>query len=107
MRELIHRAWDKTKKKMIYPACKNCSGPIMSYWIDNENPGFVVMAYTGKNDINEVKIFEGDIVDCRFRGKGTVIFEESCFIVKIEPNWQYVGRMIEPVVIGNIYENPV
>ena len=106
MQELIHRAWLKLENKMVYPAQKNCEEPLMSYWIDNISDDHVVMRYIGKKDINSTPIFEGDIVQCDFRGTGVIQFHNSCFVLNCASSWQYAGRLIQPRVIGNVFESP-
>lgn len=63
--------------------------------------------YTGVDDMNDNRIFEGDIID-NYMGKGVVAFDSGSFkIFYIDPACPddlYDPKSIE--VIGNIYDNP-
>lgn len=111
MREIKFRAWDKSRKKMIY-------GPTDS----NPNASWVLavaplldnsaMQYTGLKDKNGKEIYEGDIISFL---RGTISFD-SCVV-----GWSYDQAAFEILsdglsvsfyglksitVRGNIYENP-
>lgn len=78
-----------------------------SYEVDPETVG----QYTGKDDKNEVKIFESDIVRAVFRCSGeshtnAITFRCGCFWFG---NWNFIelfDRFQYIEVIGNIYDNP-
>ena len=104
--QMVHRIWDKSTQTMIRSKGKNSEKNLIPIWMDKEDLRYIGMDYTGKKDIEGKYIFEGDIVECKFRGKGIVMFKGSCFLLVTLGNWQYVGRLVEPKIIGNMYENP-
>ena len=127
MREFELRFWDKENESMVYQDDK-CLYPFNMYKIvcdlftnfefklfikdviKNLNDFYEVesvkMQYTGLRDMNNVKIYEGDILNDHSE-LGKVIFDEGCFVVC----WQgIVEDLFENCnnyeVVGNIYENP-
>ena len=119
--KLRYKIWDKSKKKMLYWGSD--FGYVTSHGVVALNNGGMVMPpyaetllYSGLPDKNGKEICEGDIVKC-FVGH----FEEE-FVCKVVWNngglffepvvpadfpqkfviWEYI---IDPIVIGNVYEN--
>jgi len=71
------------------------------YLINPETVG----QYTGFKDLNESRIFEGDIIEDESRMAALVVFEEGSFFADYdgyEP--QYLGDWGE--IIGNVFDNP-
>ena len=120
MREIKFRAWSKLTKKMT-------NRSYSWWWLDDifEEEAFshppspshgeediVLMQYTGLKDKNGKEIYEGDIIEDRFRRKFIVKWDINfaCWVfgdIKLSdfgnPGF-WVGHEIK--VIGNIYENP-
>ena len=87
--------------------------------------------YSGKNDKNDTKIFEGDIVEFESHGyipditRGVVVFRDGCFGIEYSSKW-YKDKLFHRIgsvsewrdmgasgtitytyeVIGNIHDNP-
>jgi len=123
MRELKFRIWQKNQNTWcdesfyISPNGK---------WIMQEgnyenihhlnNGKFIVQQFTGVKDSDEKEIFEGDIVNVKFRKCGEQICEIKydtmgfeCFLItKEEPSFPMCIKdiIIKIKVIGNIFENP-
>ena len=133
MRIIKFRAWRTDEKYMVtsdvgaLTALRNCSGnkglaeQAGFSNIDNQpNPDkFILMQYTGRKDINDKEIFEGDIVsfdDCTstesgYCERGCIGVVEWCdetvsFEVSNRLSAESYEVLDECVVIGNIYENP-
>lgn len=127
MREIKFRAWDKVKQ--IWCNYKIDDGKV--YFIDNDTgclyrnyPGkyenFDLMQYIGLKDINNVEIFEGDIVEMSkensdFKEISVVKFDKNkaSFVLETQDDYGYLSYDISYYnyhkvyykVIGNIYEN--
>lgn len=139
-RELKFRAWDNKNKKLVsfenielpYSENVNLDGQIEGI-LDR---GIILMQFTGRKDINNIEIYEGDIIimkDYPFYGNAEVITDsnQQCdelnYVGVVE--WDvYIGYFLNlkpiskrvrggacgstlqdydgMIVIGNIYENP-
>lgn len=113
MREIKFRFWNPDKFMM-----KDHNGWREDIGINeaieaSQRYGYKIMQYTGLKDKNGIEIFEGDIIDKKF--KWIVAFEDCAFYAKNEYSRAYLlpeiirnrriaGSPIE--VVGNIYENP-
>lgn len=135
MREIKFRAWNKERDEMYclnnHSGIKNIElsmyGEIniieLFEYLPDGNFAFVslnkdeveLMQYTGLKDKNGVEIYEGDIVDSKYRWE--VIFKNGCFLCKSnidKTDIKTLGQILnlrrkvgcESEVIGNIYENP-
>lgn len=119
MREIKFRAWDKKENKMYYDAQDTYDYMCNRKGCLEENFGdvlkddrYVVMQYTGVNDANGSRIYEGDIVKMiGYKHKGVVKYINGAFII----NWnnEYLNGSLyfwnnnqsSIGVIGNIFEN--
>lgn len=124
-RKIKFRAWDKVKQ--IWCNYKIDDGTV--YFMDNDTgclyrnyPGkyenFDLMQYTGIKDINNIEIYEGDIVklskeNSNFKEIGVVKFDENkaSYVLETQDddlsyNISYYNyHKVYYRVIGNIYEN--
>ena len=71
-----------------------------SYEVDEETVG----QYTGMNDKNGQRIFEGDIISLRTGRPHVVRFKDGAFI--LEDSAIPMSFAIKFEIIGNIYDNP-
>lgn len=142
MREIKFRAWNKSKNIMVY----NDEDDSRGYWegvycnniqmvnarlVNSGHREYVWLQFTGLNDMNGKKIFNGDIVE-RKGIKYQITLEIGSFLlVKIDENTDMYEEFVDcwndhvyPLsqlywnnsdeenhiydleVIGNIYENP-
>lgn len=72
MREIKFRAWEEERRLMFEPVVMDLmidfKGDIFSVDIDSYKPvtDLKIMQYSGLKDVNDVGIFEGDIVDVNY-----------------------------------------
>lgn len=125
-REYKFKVWLKKEKKMVEPLSINLekqqilfNEPSDKYWTEVRIVSFddvEMLQYTGINDKNGVKIYEGDIVIYKFQNddlktkKLTVFFdEEDCSFSLAHKGKPYISMEKDDIkyykVIGNIYEN--
>lgn len=124
MREILFRGKSKNSKRwrvgnlvqtLIYGEyyCRITvdDGNISSYLVNNETVG----QYTGIDDKNGVKVFEGDIIrthdtypgdNPNYTFTGVVKYCDSSFVVERGPVTYHRWMDYEIEVIGNIYDNP-
>lgn len=139
-REYKFRAWDKKENEMFYSGNYQAKTS-MAYGLGNflkecSDIEDTLMQFTGRKDINNIEIYEGDIIvmnDYPFYGNAEVITDsnQQCdelnYVGIVE--WDvYIGYFLnlkpiskrvrggacgstlqdydEMIIIGNIYENP-
>ncbi|EKM3316284.1 hypothetical protein PUA00_003114 [Listeria monocytogenes] len=126
MRAIGFRAFVKRKKKMLpvtdlcfneteavgVSGCGNAKCTLCVDWYSFDD--VVLMQYTGLKDKNGKKIFEGDIVNCKFFDRmvgdiaGVINFIDCVWAV-IDFKNKRLYQLIDVdniEIIGNIHENP-
>jgi len=113
MEEIKIRVWDKEENRMI-------SGDRFAFeeyaplndLFNNNSKRFDFMLYTGYKDINDVEIYEGDIVETTRTLNhivGKVVMIKGCWYIQDGKDSYYrlIPRfgVVENRVIGNVYEN--
>ncbi|WP_441395051.1 YopX family protein [Bacillus sp. RE35] len=135
MREIKFRAWDKEKQFMFTPTqVEITQGENFAKWdkwrpmawrdeLPEEGAGGIgralgdeceLMQYTGLKDKNGKDIYEGDIIKSEDGIVSTIVYDEASFKSVWTHNDHVVNcildnlfiRTLNPVVVGNIYENP-
>jgi len=137
MREIKFRAWDKKNNCWVDPQYSIYPEYMLGGFIDMHiGAGIELMQYTGLKDKNGKEIYEGDILDVKFRGgyveriswkgppdaRAFVFWDFSAFRLKCKgaqderyADWTDTDGYFDPMlemershseVIGNIYENP-
>ena len=124
MREIKFRAWDKVDE--IWCNYKIYDGRV--YFLDTDTGlwytkyrDFDLMQYTGIKDINNVEIYEGDIVEISkeksyLNDTAVVKFDKysSSFVLVVQDDdcgylsynfSSHYDKIISYKIIGNIYEN--
>ena len=113
MGEIKIRVWDKEENRMI-------SGDRFAFeeyaplndLFNNNSKRFDFMLYTGYKDINDVEIYEGDIVETT-RGLnhiiGAVIYRKASWYIQSKEGYNVrlnsIFSTAENKIIGNVYEN--
>jgi uncharacterized phage protein (TIGR01671 family) len=105
-REIEFRIFDKTMKRWLCPdsqylvmdGSKVLPAPWSSLEFDVGDDNFIIQQYTGLKDKNDVKIFEGDIIETP---NGNSKFENIIMSVEY-PFITKKSNIVE--VIGNIFD---
>lgn len=115
--DIIARAYDQDKKKIIYDIHKPEHGgffhSIGGYLLD---PRFIVDQWSGELDKEGNKIFSNDIIEIENdkalenRVRALVGFQDGCFMYSSGGNKETLTALLHPIaqyckVIGNKFEN--
>jgi hypothetical protein len=112
-REIKFRAWDTSREKFdddIY----NITDPDdnSSFFGDCVcNGDCILQQYTGMKDINDIELYEGDIVEDPDNGRQVIEWcdDSSGWVFndrKPTEDWTFTVDVWNTKLIGNIYENP-
>ena len=114
MREIKFRAWDNSKKEMLYPkkaedmTDKITSASLLAAYNDGGLDS--IMQFTGLFDKNGKEIYEGDVVKSPgYDNQMVVKYEEiiaSDDMTAPGIGFQFNTEPSGMEIIGNIYENP-
>lgn len=104
MREILFRAWDGKEMKPAFDLTQN-----PKYWWKG-NRDYPLMQYTGLDDKNNKRVFEGDVV--KIHADDPEEYHEVKFAcggfmagdIFLDDYWNLNGHMFE--VVGNRFENP-
>lgn len=110
MRELEFRAYieENGQKRFVFIDLNNTNADELArFHVVTNKFGVIKEQYTGLNDRNGEKIYEGDIVRCSFGESGVVELRHGAYCVVGDDitdmsNWKESAYEI----IGNIHENP-
>ena len=100
----IDKIFESTMNMPILPMDES-DEKVWTFGRINDNYEFIQL--TGLTDKNGIEIYEGDILNFRYKGtweiNQKVFFENGCFKVD---NGILIQWMDDIEVVGNIYENP-
>lgn len=100
-REIKFRQWDSINKKMRHPY-------LTGIWGDQEC--YPLMQYTGRNDVTQVRIYDGDIVFSDYYYpeivRAAIKYDEEQMAFVADSAEQDAFKYGNLVVVGNIHENP-
>lgn len=125
MREIKFRAWDKEKQKMVFNAIEyetRCLSRMVGdenwhssigFFPEMDGQIFELMQFTGLFDKNGKEIYEGDLVLLQgWPYPHEVVYEAGngrYVLIRKGRVWGSLAGSFprnNPIVIGNIYENP-
>ena len=119
MREIKFRAWDGKYKKYYY--MDNCdfiierdgASVFSEFSSDRINKSWKLEQYTGLKDMNDIEIYEGDIIETRFPDNNLVYWDDeySMFAYRHKTAWgnslfELYRSLADTEIIGNINETP-
>ena len=112
MRKHLFRAWDKENKKWLWPyEGFSIIGEVTVFdllkqmSIEDFN-NIIIVQFTGLYDINDKKIFEGDLVKTATSIQKVLWLEEGAQFITQElddSGWDILG-LVEYKIVGNIFE---
>jgi phage uncharacterized protein TIGR01671 len=117
MREIKFRAWDRMRRKIVNVVVLSFEKDVLGFddgdAIEYGNmKDFVLMQYTGLNDVNGNPIYKGDVVKDNnrdFETLGVIGFEFGSFRIN-GGDFKYMATLEEYcdglTVIGNKFKNP-
>ena len=116
MKDIKFRAWHKHDKRMMFRGLfdrnwytESKVGKCIDGIHPSDKNNVEIMQYTGLKDVNNVEIYEGDIIPFENYKLECIIAEDGVWFENDKLTFRYddLEKYGEPVkVIGNIYENP-
>ena len=103
-REIKFRCWDKIYEKMWYWRIGNQEFDLAKELLNNDS---IVMQFTGLKDMNNIDIYDGDIITWKEKKTGVVIFNprKAWYLYKYSYNIFNLVWRKDSKVIGNRYQN--
>lgn len=105
-REIKFRAWNTIEKKYI-------PNGVVWHWElgrnENDVESYPLEQYTGIKDVNDVEVYEGDVLKDEYNNFGVVKFEYGRFIVHESGQDTDLQMWLSDCygqVSGNVHENP-
>lgn len=104
-REIKFRAWRPDLRRHIYQ---------IEYLSLAEKTGSIIEQYTGRTDQHRMELYEGDIIEFRFRTKhdnelytGKIYFDDFMYLVESFSGEVFsLNRINSVTLLGNIHEHP-
>jgi hypothetical protein len=112
MMEIEFRVFSKEAEEMI-PWENMLEAPdLVAFLQSPKENGYYseLMQFTGRHDINDKEVYEGDILKCKdlYTGlefSGTVDFQDCSFVIKDDFVTHYRWMDYEIEVVGNIWDD--
>lgn len=109
MREILFRGYNKIQNKWYYGMLDKFDNKYLindgsgtKSFVDEDSIG----QYTGFEDMNGKRIFEGDIVSNNNVNVAQIIFNDGCWYIKYDDKERYELSDANDIihVVGNVYE---